>query len=285
MTIPRLCLVVLAAAIACGRSDARPDRAAPPAAAGTAASAPARLPPDTVVARVDGEPILAAEIEPPGTAPRDAAARARYLDNAITRRLLRREAARLRITGADEAATFAALRAAEVDAKLTVPEDALRAELAAHPDRYPRFPRVHLRQVFVPLASDAPAATVDTAARRLRDRVARAPAAGTDLGLLRYQLGPDAWGDGILADPALREVAAALAPGATSPVLRSARGLHVLTCLAREPAGLATFAEAADRLEPVVRARLRAAAEDSWLASLRARHRVELLDPHGRHAP
>lgn len=238
-----------------------------------------------VVATVDGEPIYGAEIEPPGP-PRDPAARAvareRYLDNEITRRLLRREAARLGITAADDTALFAAVRAQEVDARIVVTEAELEAEFLAHAQRYPRFPRVHLRQIVIALPADAAPARVETESRRLRDRaaaeLAKAPLAevGTDLGWLEYQLGEGATGDGILADAALRAVAATLTPGAVSPVVRGASGVHLLLCVAKDAGGPPTFESARARVEATVRARARSLAEEAWMRFLHERYRVEI---------
>jgi parvulin-like peptidyl-prolyl isomerase len=294
-------LLPVALAAGCDRSPPReaaapadddPTARARTARAGAAGAREARA--QEIVATVDGEPIYGAEIEPPG-APRDesalAVARERYLENAITRRLFRREAARLGLTdrlgAGDEPALFAALRAQEVADKLVVTEDELQAEFASSSARYPRRPRVHLRQLAIPLGPDATAAQVEAESRRLRDRAAaelvRAPAPGgaapideigVDLGWLEYQQGDEGMGDGILADPALRAVAASLAPGAASAVVRGPSGLHVLLCVAQEPGGPPTFDSARSRVEAVVRARRLAQAEADWLATLRARYNV-----------
>lgn len=279
-----------ALAVACKRTP--PARDAEVAVRADVRAAP--FDPDVVVALVAGEPIRAAELVPPGTAlgdpARRAAARARYLENAIDRRLYRLEADRLGLPPGDDATRLAALHAAALVPRVTVTDDELRAELRAHPEAYPRAPRVHLRQVFVPLPAEATPATVLAETRRLRDRVARLrdttpiAALGDDLGLLRHERTPP-WGEGVLADPAVREVAVALAPGAVSPVVRGALGLHVLVCVGHEPPGLADLDEARPRLEAVVRARNTARAEAAFARELRARYPVEILDPAAVGAP
>jgi hypothetical protein len=101
-------------------------------------------------------------------------------------------------------------------------------------------------------------------------------ALGDDLGTLTYQLGPDGAGDGILADPGLRQAAAGLQAGQVSPVLRSAHGLHVLVCLSNEPAGPGDLAGARSRVTAVVRARKQQAALDQWMGELRERYAVRI---------
>jgi parvulin-like peptidyl-prolyl isomerase len=188
---------------------------------------------------------------------------------------------------------FDELRRREVAEHVVVTEADLRAELAARPRDYQRPATVTLRHAFTPLAAPAPdakaaaAARVDAARLALRDRAERARRAGKldtfgdALGPLRYATGDRAFGDGLLADPVLRATADGLAPGAVSPVVQTADGLHVLVCVARTPAGPATFDDARAELERVVRARRYADALDRWMQHLRERWRAHVVDGGG----
>ena len=221
---PTLLLLVLTAATACdrgSRAPTEPGRGESTGASGVVERAQAlreqarssrhqRM--AEVVARVAGEPILGAEIEPGGQIPREPAkladARRRYLENVINERVLRLELERLRLgltpaevaeahakdPPASEMAAFLTrlgktreeysreveerrllqkLRDQEVGDRLVITEEEIRAEFHAHRERYPRLAGAHLRQLFRPLGAGASEAEADRERRRLRDEVVR----------------------------------------------------------------------------------------------------------------
>lgn len=146
--------------------------------------------------------------------------------------------------------------------------------------------RTRLRQIFVgaePRRPEADArARAQEAARRLRAGeawediaaalgdavIAEIPAAALPETEIGHYIGPSA-----------ARVASRLEPGATSEVLRSAQGFHLLQVLAREPERVPPLLEIEDqvRAELVRRAGDRAVRER--LDTLRAAARVEIADP------
>jgi parvulin-like peptidyl-prolyl isomerase len=183
----------------------------------------------------------------------------------------------------EQRALHAKLRTREVDASIQIEDDELRREFAANAWRYPRPERVKLRHVFVALPAGVSQAEYAKQSRRLRDDVAAlveskgAGEVGDDLGWLAYQLGVDGYGEQILADPGLRNVAHTLAVGEVSAVVRSAHGLHVLICTDRRGEGAANFEDVRDRVARVVRTRRERQRLAEWMQQLHTRYDVDVL--------
>lgn len=162
---------------------------------------------------------------------------------------------------------------AEAGGDADAPDDAaLRAHLAAYPDRFATAPRIAFEQFFV--GQDAGGA--ETAALRA------ALAAGADpdsLGVATLlppsvQLIPESvvtstFGSGFFAEVAAQE------PGRWVGPLLSARGAHLVRVTAVDPAAAPAFEAVRDRVEGDWRADRAQARRDAFTAELLQRYRVE----------
>ncbi|HEX7127786.1 MAG TPA: peptidyl-prolyl cis-trans isomerase [Thermodesulfobacteriota bacterium] len=79
--------------------------------------------------------------------------------------------------------------------------------------------------------------------------------------------------------PEIDEAARALAPGELSPVFQSPFGFHVLRLEERRPARQQTLDQARAEILRVLNTSRAEQATEAWLANLRAKARVEILDP------
>ena len=155
-------------------------------------------------------------------------------------------------------------------------EAALRAHLAAHPERFATPPRIAFAQVYL---GEAPTEAEIAAARR-------ALAAGAD---------PASLGAPTLLPPALELAPASVVESAFGPgffdrlaaleqsawegPIESALGLHLARVAAREPMRTPPFEAVRERVAADLR-RARAEAErDAFAAALVARYRVTLPEP------
>ncbi len=250
--------IVLAAAHPASAQQPAPAQA--PAATPTPAPAPAMPPGETVVARVDGDPITLADLtaaarELPeqvrGTPPQvlfplllDQVIAGRAVTAAARRAGLDRdEAVRARIRRAEEQELQQAWLSAEIASRVT--DAAIRARYDQQIATRPAEEEVHARHILVPTESEARAALAEIRGgadfTAVAQRMSTGPGSreGGDLGFFRR-------GDMV---PEFAEAALALQPGQISenPV-RSPFGWHVIKVEERRRASPPPFEEAANAI-------------------------------------
>lgn len=187
----------------------------------------------------------------------------------------------------EERRLFQKLRDQEVGGTLSVTEEEIRAEFHSHRERYPRFAGARLRRKFLPLGAEASEEEAQRARLRLRDEVMRqaqgktparmAEEFGDALGLLTYAPGTNGFGEGVLANQALREAVDRLTPGQLSPILRGPDGLHVFYVVARQEAGAGTLEDARQRIERALYQRKYQEELERWMAGLWERYAVQVF--------
>ena len=278
----------LALAIALGAaqplSAQQPAPAAPPAAAPT----PATPPGDTVVARVDGDPITLADLT---VAARELPEELRaappnvlyplLLDQLIAGRAVtaaarragldRDDAVRARIRRAEEQELQQAWLTAEIGSRVT--DAAVRARYDQQIANRPAEEEVHARHILVPTESEARTALAEIRGgadfTAVAQRMSTGPGSreGGDLGFFRR-------GDMV---PEFAEAAFALQPGQVSEPVRSPFGWHVIKVEERRRAAPPSFEDAAT----AIRQQLLEAEVQAAVARARDGVRVERFNLDG----
>lgn len=174
-----------------------------------------------------------------------------------------------------------------VEGRVEVTEAEIEAFYRTNAQLFERPEQVVVREIMLHVPADA-TAEVRNAARERMQAIVTQLAAGADFAELarRYSQHPTRqWGGahdpvarGQLA-PALDAAAFALAPGQTSGIIETARGLHLLRLEERRPAQTVPLAAVRERIREHLLAERGRQALDRELAALRARSRVEILIP------
>ncbi|HEY3358628.1 MAG TPA: peptidylprolyl isomerase [Polyangia bacterium] len=241
-----------ATALGCGRAPTAAREAGAPASQAVGETALARVGAGVVAVerfqhRLRQRQLEAVRAGAPRPAPRA------VLDELLEEESLVQEALRRGVLARDEEVRERLIRSvlAQELGKLPAPApDDLRRYYEAHRAEFPAGDRVHLRHILIKLGGGAKPAQAEAAGRRaeqVRRQVVARPAAFAELARSSSddpsaQLGGDI---GMLAVDQVAvalgpEVAAALGavgPGEVSPVIRSARGFHVVQVVERHAQG------------------------------------------------
>ncbi|MGE5244081.1 MAG: peptidylprolyl isomerase [Betaproteobacteria bacterium] len=175
---------------------------------------------------------------------------------------------------------------AEVTSKVSVDDQAVGAFYQQNLDRFKQGETVHASHILVTVAPNAlPAdkakarAKAETLLRKIRggaDFAAVARAESQDPGSAKNggDLGFFAKGQ---MDPAFEAAAFALKPGATSGVVESQFGFHIIRMIERRPPHTAALAEVAPRIKEFLAAQQREAKLDAFVAEAKKKVSIKIL--------
>jgi peptidyl-prolyl cis-trans isomerase C len=162
----------------------------------------------------------------------------------------------------------------------------VQAEYAKAPARWTKPESVRVQHILIRTAGSAEAASAETKA--LADSIVVRIRDGEDFGTLASQYSADDYrvkgGDlgfvhrGRLV-PELDAVVFDLEPGSVSDPILASDGWHVVRVLEHQPARQLTFDEAAPNIRSVLEKQKHDSIESDWLASLKKKYPVTILDP------
>jgi PPIC-type PPIASE domain len=228
-----------------------------------------------VVRRSEFERHLAA-IEARGGVPLTAEVRTALLEPFLEERVLALEARARGLTQegapvADEQKAVERLLADEVLSRVTVTPEEVTQHCREHLSEFDKPEMVVLRQIVVPTSNEA---------RDIRRRLLREPRSFEALARTQSR-GPEASAGGLMGTfargelpPELEAAAFTLAQGATSEIVSTALGHHVLRGEERRPARPATAAECRARVEPSLKRGKADRAVREFVRSVLARAKV-----------
>lgn len=173
----------------------------------------------------------------------------------------------------------------EIGAGTPVTDDEVRRYYDQNPAEMERKEAVHLAQILVRAAPDAPASVRGVARQKIEEilKEARAGTAFEELAK-KYSEGLDAknggdtgWMPRGSGPPAIERIAFSLPPGLISDVVESRLGFHLLKVIEKRPAGAVPFENAKERIRTRLQARARDARIRAYVDDLKERARIERL--------
>jgi peptidyl-prolyl cis-trans isomerase C len=173
----------------------------------------------------------------------------------------------------------------EVLSKIQIKPSDISAFYEKNPDKFQQPETLHAAHilVIVPPGSDDKA---KAALKAKATEALKAAKAGKDFGALARQYSQDAsaqhGGDlgffprGQMV-PAFEQAAFALKPGEVSDLVETQFGFHIIKAIERRPGGTVPFAQVATKIEEFLQAQAQSNQGKAYVASLKARGKVEIL--------